>query len=410
MSADNKDSTPCLPTEILTHIKAQVIDNVVSYSEAREDARNTPDNVSTDCRNADDTCCELDVTADGGSGFFMNVNNVGPQSPLEEEQRKLVTGIVSSVPNHSNIVLQEHTKCTLLSAESTEGSACVGNNVCHESCADTSNSVDSGRLCVENLAEDAVENSNYLCDSDSCEASQSRCRSSLDEFTVKGPLMYDLPPLVETQDHAILVDVETVSTIPVPFPEKARMKYFQGDDRYVILPYAEERRWSLISNALGCNFCRSVDIQRVVESYQYVEHRMDFAGLHEYMNRKEDMGDCQELLSLFGQIAKLAIEIPDICTRPIPILRNGFDSSITMSQNQAACLLANAFFCTFPQSESYYSCRHLTFAGLFRKPSTCRQEAQFAKLDCIFNYFRRITNQMPCGTITFHRQVSVSKI
>lgn len=37
-----------------------------------------------------------------------------------------------------------------------------------------------------------------------------------------------------------------------------------------------------------------------------------------------------------------------ICFQPIPTLRRQQNRVITMSQEQAACLLANAFYCTFP--------------------------------------------------------------
>ncbi|KAL0183099.1 hypothetical protein M9458_022474, partial [Cirrhinus mrigala] len=33
---------------------------------------------------------------------------------------------------------------------------------------------------------------------------------------------------------------------------------------------------------------------------------------------------------------------------PIPLLRQHQNKAITMSQQQISCLLANAFFCTFP--------------------------------------------------------------
>lgn len=36
----------------------------------------------------------------------------------------------------------------------------------------------------------------------------------------------------------------------------------------------------------------------------------------------------------------------------MPLLKAGMNHSITMSQEQVACLLANAFFCTFPRRNS----------------------------------------------------------
>ncbi|KAG0281784.1 hypothetical protein BGZ95_010437 [Linnemannia exigua] len=45
---------------------------------------------------------------------------------------------------------------------------------------------------------------------------------------------------------------------------------------------------------------------------------------------------------------QLALRLPELVKRPIPFLKQQQDSAVTLSQEQIACLLANAFFCTFP--------------------------------------------------------------
>ncbi|KAK3846764.1 MAG: hypothetical protein J3R72DRAFT_514669 [Linnemannia gamsii] len=45
---------------------------------------------------------------------------------------------------------------------------------------------------------------------------------------------------------------------------------------------------------------------------------------------------------------QLALRLPELVRRPIPFLKQQQDSAVTLSQEQIACLLANAFFCTFP--------------------------------------------------------------
>jgi poly(ADP-ribose) glycohydrolase len=107
---------------------------------------------------------------------------------------------------------------------------------------------------------------------------------------------------------------------------------------------------------------------------------------------------------LFEKIAELATELPTVCTEPIPLLRAQHDSSVSMTQKQAACLLANAFFCTFPQPATL-KLLDFSFMGLHWQPSCGKEELRLGKFDCIFNYFRRVLEHMPCGTITFHRQV-----
>ncbi|KAF9927700.1 hypothetical protein FBU30_002964 [Linnemannia zychae] len=44
----------------------------------------------------------------------------------------------------------------------------------------------------------------------------------------------------------------------------------------------------------------------------------------------------------------LALRLPELVPKPIPFLKQQEDSAVTLSQEQIACLLANAFFNTFP--------------------------------------------------------------
>ncbi|KAF9093268.1 hypothetical protein BGX23_003495 [Mortierella sp. AD031] len=44
----------------------------------------------------------------------------------------------------------------------------------------------------------------------------------------------------------------------------------------------------------------------------------------------------------------LALRLPELIPKPIPFLKQQQDSAVTLSQEQIACLLANAFFNTFP--------------------------------------------------------------
>lgn len=51
---------------------------------------------------------------------------------------------------------------------------------------------------------------------------------------------------------------------------------------------------------------------------------------------------------LFPKIVDLALCLPQLITDGIPLLRQGRKHSISLSQVQVSCLLANAFLCTFP--------------------------------------------------------------
>lgn len=51
---------------------------------------------------------------------------------------------------------------------------------------------------------------------------------------------------------------------------------------------------------------------------------------------------------LLPKIVDLALSLPQLITNGIPLLRKGLKHSISLSQVQISCLLANAFLCTFP--------------------------------------------------------------
>ncbi|CAF5199014.1 unnamed protein product, partial [Rotaria magnacalcarata] len=88
---------------------------------------------------------------------------------------------------------------------------------------------------------------------------------------------------------------------------------------------------------------------------------------------------------------------------PLPLLRIEENRSVTMSQQQAAALLACAFFCLFPTRSD----------RTLRKEYEDYQNPNFEtgppskieKLKCILHYFNRVTDHMPTGVITFQRVV-----
>lgn len=53
--------------------------------------------------------------------------------------------------------------------------------------------------------------------------------------------------------------------------------------------------------------------------------------------------------NLLPKIINLALRLPELITGGIPLLKRGRKHSVSLSQLQISCLLANAFLCTFPQ-------------------------------------------------------------
>uniref|UniRef100_A0AAX7UZ41 poly(ADP-ribose) glycohydrolase n=1 Tax=Astatotilapia calliptera TaxID=8154 RepID=A0AAX7UZ41_ASTCA len=108
--------------------------------------------------------------------------------------------------------------------------------------------------------------------------------------------------------------------------------------------------------------------------------------------------------SLLPDMVQLALRASELCTKPIPLLKAGMNHSITMSQEQVACLLANAFFCTFPRRNSrkteYSNYPDINFFRLFEGSSAKKTE----KLKTLMCYFNSVTEKMPTGLVTFTRK------
>ncbi|XP_047228453.1 poly(ADP-ribose) glycohydrolase isoform X2 [Girardinichthys multiradiatus] len=112
--------------------------------------------------------------------------------------------------------------------------------------------------------------------------------------------------------------------------------------------------------------------------------------------------------TLFPKIAALALKLPEQVKKAIPLLQHQEPASITLSQVQISCLLANAFYCTFPHRNTtrpdaeYRNFPSINFTRLFGNQS----ERKTQKLHAIMQYFNVVTDEKskPEGLVTFERR------
>lgn len=169
------------------------------------------------------------------------------------------------------------------------------------------------------------------------------------------------------------------------------------------------RRWDMIQEALLQNIPGPFELEeRILEYNSRYFGKWNFTILHElFMSELADQERMRFFNHTLKKMATLALQLPHLCSCPIPLLKKGQSKSITLSQQQIACLLANAFFCTYPRRNSksriaeFSNFPSINFNSLYMGiPTPVRLE----KLKCLIHYFNRVVNDMPKGTVTFTRQ------
>ncbi|XP_022420181.1 poly(ADP-ribose) glycohydrolase isoform X1 [Delphinapterus leucas] len=247
-----------------------------------------------------------------------------------------------------------------------------------------------------------------------------------------------LPPLRPSANHTVTIRVDLLRAgeVPKPFPTHFKDLW---DNKHVKMPCSEQNlypvedengertagsRWELIQTALLNKFSRPQNLKDAILKYNVAySKKWDFTALVDFWDKvlleKEELprgktpsgkvleeAEAQHLYqSILPDMVKIALCLPNICTQPVPLLKQKMNHSITMSQEQIASLLANAFFCTFPRRNAkmkseYCSYPDINFNRLFEGRSSRKPE----KLKTLFCYFRRVTEKKPTGLVTFTRQ------
>ncbi|CAM4728952.1 unnamed protein product [Leuciscus chuanchicus] len=238
----------------------------------------------------------------------------------------------------------------------------------------------------------------------------------------------ELNQQIPMKGHTILIDTSHFRNgLTVPYEGK-----HVWDAYHVKLPHlypppsshqksrASPSRWGNTCHALDKLTKGSFsigDIQTAIMSYNSGnKDKWSFDAFHHYGQRLHSVDNNLHLV--IPKMVKLALDLPALIKRPIPLLRQQQTQAITMTQQQICCLLANAFFCTFPHRNNtgpgseYANYPTINFSSLFDSRSdSVRAGLQAEKLRAIFHYFDTVTNESPHqdsaskpdGLVTFER-------
>ena len=230
-----------------------------------------------------------------------------------------------------------------------------------------------------------------------------------------------LRQLTPSASHSILFKPHLMANrAPLPYPDRYKDKWDKWhvrmpcspDNLYPTRNKKVQNRWELIETTLLQTFSTSKDLEEAILVYNHhYKDKWNFEAWHSYCNIVLTPAEREDLfINTLPGIVNLALQLPNIVTQPPKLLQQGIDHTMTMSQKQIACLLANAFFCTFPRRNSLKSSEYcnypdINFSRVFRGIHDVVNEVKTEKLKCILNYFQRVLSEMPTGTVSFHRKV-----
>ncbi|KAM7368544.1 hypothetical protein PAMP_012878 [Pampus punctatissimus] len=233
----------------------------------------------------------------------------------------------------------------------------------------------------------------------------------------------ELGQLTFSSTHTVLIDVAAFNRGAVFTSQRGRdiwhsnfvkmpcSSYSQMIKTGFFQQHTQTQRWKVISKYLGGLANKtSVDVNEVAEAIiKYnpkYKDKWSFDALSSFVKVIPKTENYFHML--FPKIAALALKLPNSVKKAIPLLQKGHAASITLSQVQISCLLANAFFCTFPHRNTstpyseYHNYPTINFNSLFRDCSERKKE----KLRAIMHYFQVVTDEHtePKGLVTFERR------
>ncbi|XP_060861431.1 poly(ADP-ribose) glycohydrolase [Metopolophium dirhodum] len=235
------------------------------------------------------------------------------------------------------------------------------------------------------------------------------------------------PSLIPSLEHTLLFKIPIgTNNIPEAHPKEYCDTW---DDKHVKMPCSrhnlflvhhnnkssKKNRWDVITYSLLKPILSSEELEKAITSYNpKYKDKWRFYLLHSFFDECLNEEETEEFFNnLLPKIINLALQLPTLVTKPIPLLKQTHNHSISLSQMQIACLLANAFLCTFPHrnvsnSKSEYSeYPYINFNGFFQlMVNSSANHYLYEKLKCIICYFKKVTsaNSVLNGVVTYSRR------
>ena len=203
----------------------------------------------------------------------------------------------------------------------------------------------------------------------------------------------------------VLFDVTSVGKDRI-LPSK---KIFNGDyskDDFVEMPFSDRSYWQMIKTKIcDAQFENISQLETAITSYNKSIRSLKCLDAFFKTFPDEQSFFFESLLPKMQKIVRNALNI--LAEAPC-LLKTGMNKSIWMTQEQCATALVLSFFCCWPESRirMYKSqnatYNHINFDHIFQYSSNYYGQI-FPRLQCFLHYFKRVTDEMPVGVISFKR-------
>ena len=176
-----------------------------------------------------------------------------------------------------------------------------------------------------------------------------------------------LPSLRPDSSHFVLFNVplnRVMDSIPEPFPniycdkwDTKHVKMANSPNNQITSVQTTEGRkvmtrllkWELIEANLLSDIKSSQQLEEAIKTYNPFAEKYKFDVLQTLFKNCSQEECTQFFDQILPAMIRLALSLPQVVTQSVPLLRQKQNSTLFLSQQQIACLLANAFFCTFPK-------------------------------------------------------------
>ena len=164
----------------------------------------------------------------------------------------------------------------------------------------------------------------------------------------------------------------------------------------VPLPHFDKEKWPKIEKIL------QLFTQGKIQTYpEFQEHLLELYNLFLktpikslgslekffFMKGMKQENDQEFYISTLPFLANLALELPVLFPKELPILKQNTSNSLTFTKRQVACLIIHMFFGTIKRNKMIDKMHGLINFQCFL---THRNKIMYEKLCCLFNYFARL--------------------